>query len=264
MLCYPSGMSVSSRALRMLADLIRGRRTQIGTRWRKLDAGAQARLTLTHLRKGETYADLAGGFEIGTTTVYRHLCEALDLLAALAPTLAQAIEVARGKAHVILDGTLLRIDRVGMTGGRDRPFYSGKHKCHGLNVQVIADPAGRLVWISPVMPGACHDMGAAREHGIIDALNAAGVQTLADTAYQGGGPAVRVPQRRRRREPDTGRYRRLSRAQKEVNTAHARRRGPGERANAEIKNWKVLRKIPASPSRANTLVKAVQTLILTG
>lgn len=105
-------------------------------------------------------------------------------------------------------------------------------------------------------------MGAAREHGIIDALNTAGTQALADTAYQGGGPAVRVPQRRRRRDPDIGRYRRLSRSQKDVNTAHARRRGPGERANAEIKNWKILRKIRASPSRADTLVKAVQTLIL--
>jgi hypothetical protein len=105
-------------------------------------------------------------------------------------------------------------------------------------------------------------MGAAREHGIIDALNEAGVQTLADTAYQGGGPAIRVPQRRRRLDPDTGRYRRLSADQKEVNTAHARRRGPGERANAEIKNWKILRKIRSSPSQGTTLVKAVQTLIL--
>jgi hypothetical protein len=26
---------------------------------------------------------------------------------------------------VILDGTLLRIDRVGMGSGRDRPYYSG-------------------------------------------------------------------------------------------------------------------------------------------
>jgi hypothetical protein len=51
----------------------------------------------------------------------------------------------------------------------------------------------------------------------------------ADTAYQGGGPAVRTPQRRRRRDPDTGRYRRLSSSQKQVNTAHARQRGPGER-----------------------------------
>ena len=107
-------------------------------------------------------------------------------------------------------------------------------------------------------------MGAAREHGIIDALNVAGVQTLADIAYQGGGAAVRVRQRRCRLDPDTGRYRRLAPAQKEVDTAHARRRGPGERANAEIKNWKILRKIRSSPSRANTLVKAVQTLILAG
>jgi len=71
-----------------------------------------------------------------------------------------------------------------------------------------------------------------------------------------------VPQRRRRLDPDTGRYRRLSANQKAVNTAHARQRGPGERANAELKSWKILRKIRSSPSQATTLVKAVQTLIL--
>ena len=104
--------------------------------------------------KGETYADPACGFKIGTSTGHRYVREALSLLAAMAPTLEQAIEVARGKAFVILDGTLLRINRVGMAGGRDRPFYSGKHKAHGVNAQVIADPAGRLVWISPALPGA--------------------------------------------------------------------------------------------------------------
>lgn len=36
---------------------------------------------------------------------------------------------------MILDGTLLRIDRVGMTGDRDWVYYSGKHKCHGLNAR---------------------------------------------------------------------------------------------------------------------------------
>src|SRR3954467_1812730 len=169
-------MSVSNRALIMLADLLRQRRAQRGTRWRRLAAGRQALLVVAYLRKGETYADLACGFAIGTTTVYRYVREALDLLAARAPTLAQAIEVARGKAYVVLDGTLLRIDRVGMTGGRDRPFYSGKHKCHGVNVQVIADPAGRLIWVSPALPGARHDMGAAHEHGIVDAVNDAGIQ----------------------------------------------------------------------------------------
>jgi hypothetical protein len=263
-LSYPSAMSVSSRALNLLADTLRCHRNRRATRWRKLSPGRQALLVLAYLRKGETYNDLARGFEIGTSTVYRYGREALALLAAMAPTLQQVIEVAARKAFVILDGTLLRIDRVGMAGGRDRPYYSGKHKAHGVNVQVIADPAGRLVWISPALSGARHDMGAAREHGIIDALTQAGATAIADTAYQGGGPNIRVPQRRRRVDPDTGRYRRLSQAQKDVNTAHARQRGPGERVNAELKNWRVLRKIRSSPSRASELVAAVQTLMITG
>lgn len=262
MLSYPSAMNVSSRALGVLADALRAHRKQLGTRWRRVSAGRQALLALAYLRKGETYAELACGFGVGTSTVYRYLREAIGLLAAMAPTLAQAVEIAAGKAFVILDGTLLRIDRVGMAGGADRAFYSGKHKCHGVNVQVIADPIGRPVWLSPALPGARHDMGAAREHGIIDAFTRAGVRAIADTAYQGGGPAIRVPQRRRRRDPDTGRYRRLSRAQKEVNTAHARQRGPGERVNAELKNWRVLRKIRSCPGRASELVAAVQTLML--
>src|SRR4051794_17421372 len=255
-------MTMSSRALGVLSDALRSQRNQRRTRWRKLSAGRQALLVLAYLRKGETYSDLACGFQIGTSTVYRYIREALELLAAMTPTLAQAIEVARRKAFVILDGTLLRIDRVGMASGYDRGFYSGKHKAHGLNVQVIADPIGRLVWISPPLPGARHDMGAAREHGIIDALTTHEIPAVADTAYQGAGPTVAVPQRRRRLDPNTGRYRRLSRNQRDVNAAHARRRGPGERVNAELKNWRILRKIRSCPSRASELVAAVQTLMI--
>jgi hypothetical protein len=60
------------------------------------------------------------------------------------------------------------------------------------------------------------------EHRIIDAL--AEVRAVADTAYQGAGPHVAVPQRHRRLDPDTGRYRQLSAAQKQVSTTHARMR----------------------------------------
>lgn len=59
--------------------------------------------------------------------VYRYVRETVDLLADLAPTLADAVETARAKAYVILDGTLLAIDRI----AADRPYYSGKHKRHG-------------------------------------------------------------------------------------------------------------------------------------
>ena len=61
-------------------------------------------------------------------------------------------------------------------------------------------------------------------------------------------------------DPETGR-RRLSRNQREVNAAHARQRGPGERANAQLKSWRILRKIRCCPRRITDLVKAVLVLI---
>jgi hypothetical protein len=259
---YPAGITVSNQALITVSDALRHRRAVVGTRWRRLSAGRQALLVMAHLRRGETYADLAVGFGVGTTTVFRYIREALDVLAALAPTLCEAVTVAGRKAFVIVDGTLLRIDRVGMVSGRDRPYYSGKHKCHGVNVQVIADPAGRLIWASPALPGARHDMGAAREHGILDALREAGIPVIADNAYRSSG--FEVPQRRRRRDPAKPGRQRLSHNQRAVNTAHARVRGPGERANAQLKTWKILRKIRCCPRRTTELVKAVLVLIHAG
>jgi hypothetical protein len=41
---------------------------------------------------------------------------------------------------VVIDGTLIPIDRV----TADRPFHSGKHRRHGMNLQVIASPDGVL------------------------------------------------------------------------------------------------------------------------
>jgi hypothetical protein len=93
------------------------------------------------------------------------------------------------------------------------------------------------------LPGSRHHIAAAREHGILDALTQARVGTVADTGYQGAGATVQVPQRRRRLDPDTGRYRRLSDNQKAVNTDHARQRGASDRANAQLEVWRVLRKI---------------------
>ena len=41
---------------------------------------------------------------------------------------------------VDLDGTLIRTDRV----KADRPYYSKKHRFHGVNIQVIAAPDGTI------------------------------------------------------------------------------------------------------------------------
>ncbi|EFE78356.1 IS493-like transposase [Streptomyces sp. HCCB10043] len=73
------------------------RRREIWTRWRRLPAARQALLTLAHLRRGDTYARLAAGFGIGIATVDRSIREAVDLLAALAPTLTEAMETIQEK-----------------------------------------------------------------------------------------------------------------------------------------------------------------------
>jgi len=70
-----------------------------------------------------------------------------------------------------------------------------------VNVQVIADAAGRLLWASTALPGSTHDLTAARTHGIIDALTTADVTTFADKGYQGAHSSVRTPFKRRRFRP---------------------------------------------------------------
>jgi Helix-turn-helix of DDE superfamily endonuclease len=78
-----------------------------------------------HVTAGETFVDLAARFAIGVTTAWRYVNETVELLAAGAPKLRTAVRAATkaGYAHVVLDGTLIPVDRV----AADRSFYSGKH-----------------------------------------------------------------------------------------------------------------------------------------
>ena len=129
MLFYRAALPLSSRTLTFVAGLIRRHRAAIGSPWRKLNPARQALLVLAYLRKGDTFAELAAGFDVGTTTAWRYVSETTALLAARAPKLRTAIRdaVKAGYAYVVLDGTLIPVDRV----AADRPFYSGKHKGTG-------------------------------------------------------------------------------------------------------------------------------------
>jgi hypothetical protein len=196
---------------------------------------------LAYLRKGETFAELAAGFGVGTATAWRYVTETVALLAARSPQLHRALAAAAkaGHAFVVLDGTLIPIDRV----AADRPFYSGKHHKHGMNLQIIASPGGQILWVSGPLPCAVHDLTAARIWGIIRELAACGFITLADKGYIGGGDHVRTRYR--------GRNKPVS--QKAANRAHAQLRFPAERANAQLKNWRILRKLRCCPWRAGQL-----------
>ena len=140
---------------------------------------------------------------------------------------------------------MIPVDRV----AADRPFYSGKHKKHGMNLQVIASPGGDIVWVSGALPGSVHDKKAEWIWGVLAELEAAGLVTLADKGYRGSTWA-KIPYRGKDK-PES---------QKEANRAHAKLRAPGERTNAQLKNWRILRKLRCCPWRAGQLAKAIHTL----
>jgi hypothetical protein len=81
-------------------------------------------------------------------------------------------------------------------------------------------------------------------------LAAAGLITLADKGDHGAGDHIRTP----------------CKGQKQAGLAegrqpaHATLRGPGERANAQLKTLRVLRKLRCCPWNARQLAKAIHTL----
>jgi hypothetical protein len=249
MLFYRAALPLSSRTLNFTAGLIRRHRKSIGSLWRKLNPGQQAMLVLVYLRKGETFAELATGFGVGLATAWRYVEETTALLAARAPKLRKAVSDAKraGHAYVIVDGTLIPIDRV----ARDKPFYSGKHKKHGMNLQVIASPNGDVLWVSGALPGSVHDKKAEWIWGVLSELEEQGLVTLADKGYQGSEWAKLPYKGKNKPEP-----------QKEANRAHAKLRALGERANAQLKTWNILDKLRCCPWKAGRLAKAIHALQL--
>ena len=107
MLFYPAALPLSRQTLTYAAGIIRRHRAQISSPWRKLTCSQQALLALAYLRKGETSAELAAGFGVGTATAWRYVSETVALLAARSPKLHKALRKAAkaGHAYVVIDGT---------------------------------------------------------------------------------------------------------------------------------------------------------------
>ena len=103
------------------------------------------------------------------------------------------------------------------------------------------------VW---ALSGAVHDLTAARIWGIVRDLAASGLIVLAGKGYTGAGDHLRTPCKGRNKPA----------SQKAANQAHATLRGPGERANAQLKTWRILRKLRYCRWQAGRLAKAIGVL----
>src|SRR6266545_4452109 len=152
------------------------------------------------------------------------------------------------------NGVNIPTERVAAQYTRKQHWYSGKHKRHGGAVQTVAAPDGELLWVSGVLPGRTVDITAARRFGIAEKVLAF-LGLLADLGYIGLHPQVITGYKRKRGEKT------LPEAKKAANRVQASLRCIGERANAQLKCWRVLTcDFRGRPRQLTTIVKAVQAL----
>jgi hypothetical protein len=248
-----------------VTDLLAAHRREIGTRdgTRALTCWNQAIFALAWFRDRPDIRRLGQGFGISQATAYRYKDEAVEVLAAKAPSLRDALDRATedGLPYLILDGTLISSDRcadkkTSRKGKEIDKWYSGKAHEPAGNVQALAAPGGVPLWVSGVLPGSTHDLTAARELVLPQARPyLKKLPILADSGYEGAGAGVLVPVKK----PTRGE---LDIDTKTRNTLLRSLRYQGERGFALMsQRWRALQHVMVSPTTIGHIAKAVLVLV---
>jgi DDE superfamily endonuclease len=186
------------------------------------------RLTLCRLRRNATYNDLHEDFAIGTTTAWDYHQVMVAFLAdALATTDDDLPALLSGRIFLI-DGTLVPT----FNWRHRKDLLSGKHRKHGVNLQLFVDVHGRIIAVSRAFPGSWHDIHCLREAGWVELLKQLG-HALGDLGYAGEPDAVNIPIKK---QPKID----LTDDQREFNTAFAKIRVAVEWGVGHAKNWRIL------------------------
>jgi hypothetical protein len=264
-LSYRVILDVPFQLVLFVSRLLAERRREIGTRrgTRALTCWKQAVFVLAWFRDRPDIRRLGQGAGISQATAYRYLNEAIEVLAAKAPSLREALDKAieLELPYLILDGTLVASDRcadkkTSRKGKEIDKWYSGKAHHAAGNVQALAAPGGVPLWVSDVLPGSTHDLTAARELVLPGARPyLKDLPILADSGYEGAGAGVHVPVRKPHRgELDTD--------TKTRNALLRSLRYQGERGFALMsQRWRAMQHVSVSPTTIGDITKSALVLV---
>jgi hypothetical protein len=263
-LSYRVTLDVPLPLVLFVSELLARHRREIGTRTgtRALTCWKQALFVLAWFRDRPDIRRLGQGSGISQATAYRYKDEAVEVLAAKAPTLRRALDraVEQGLPYLILDGTLISSDRcagkkTSKKGREIDKWYSGKAHEPAGNVQALAAPGGVPLWVSGVLPGSTHDLTAARELVLPGARPyLKELPILADSGYEGAGAGVLVPVKK----PAHGE---LDIDTRTRNALLRSLRYQGERGFALMsQRWRVLQGVTVSPTTIGDIAKSALVL----
>lgn len=215
-------------------------------------------------------------FSLDKTNVHDIVHDMLATLATLARFPFEVPAKERKKLHspaavmdafpdvrLVIDAKEQRIQRPKSTKEDDqqKPYYSGKKKCHTVKNQIAVEPDGSIGTVSDSVPGgATHDVTLARQTKVLETLDSEDEAGMVDKGY--AGLHKNYPNHRLYQPFKATRGHPLTEEQKAYNRHLAGYRIVVEHTNAQLNQFQVLAQVYRHARAGHSLVfRAVAYLV---
>lgn len=269
----------AARTARLTTERKAPRQRVLGAGRKPLAFSARLFAALVQLRWNLPYRTTGALLGISKDMVQRSEVELLPLLAEYGITAPDGTRIGDAETltgvlakltdehrAVLLDGSYVPTNRPGGGWEAQKSEYSTHRHRHCRTFQAISTDQGELLWVGAVEPGSTHDLTAiaGAETEVVIPLRTSKIPLIADKGYIGIKARLKLDAdvfTPRRRKKDDTRGEAVRNAEKEFNTAIARRRVRVEHAFSDMKEFKTLHRSRRHSDHLGLTVRAIAALV---